>query len=157
MKIFNTDIRTLIHLLLPIQLRKDTTLLDACIGALNYVKEQLLKLRSDLFCSIALTGQVYALEKMLNDKYDKTLRRIYITNGTFREQVYIFQHKENSPIFIHKQDEDIKYLYNFDEIGSVSGDFIVNVPTSISASTNEISVMIDIYKLATKTYTIKRF
>lgn len=96
-------------------------------------------------------GQVCYLRKALNDKFDQSLRRIYI-DGTGGEamKTFIYTPAENQTKYL-----GTIYLYQSLEFADTGADFLVYVPASIVASQSyELRALIDFYKLGGKRYLI---
>lgn len=158
MRIFNLDIKRLVVLLLPVGLRNDLmkAYLKAAATPLMYVLDIFTRNRNDNLYRLSITPQVCFLEKMLNDRYDNTLRRIFITDGILRSQQYIYTEAEQRTKYIYTSGEaNILYIFTSNEVGYIGGSFIVNVPSDISFNMDEMRALIDIYKLAGRTFEIK--
>lgn len=99
---------------------------------------------------IAHNSQVCSLKKRLNDLFDIDQRRITILDGDFQQQNYIYIASENQPQFLNT-------FYTYQTIEHLGVyDFIVSVPTDVQDPDNIISKVIKQYKLAGKTFKIKR-
>lgn len=161
MKIFDTDIQRLGRQLLPSILRKERiyALLAALIAPLVALKDLFLKSRSGNLYRLSITPQVFSLEKMLNDRYDGLLRRIYITAGRFRRSKFIYTQAEQKPLFIRTKEEMPQtIIYNSSgETGFVEQSFIIHIPAGMSLNEAEVRSMVDTYKLVTRSFTIIRF
>lgn len=89
------------------------------------------------------------LEKLLNDRYDFTLRRIYIDDGVDKPPFYIFQPAELKPKYIRQRSENVpKRIYTGGESGSLTDDFIVFTPAGLVFETPEMTSLVKAYKLA---------
>ncbi len=117
---------------------------------------------------LAYTGQTLSLETLLNDKYDLTLRRIFIINlgNNFGEGLDIYNNDEvdPTPIVLYNNGEPNPIpitLFNNDEITGASSllgiAFIVNIPIGISIPDELIRALLDIYVAAPRQYRIIRF
>lgn len=159
-EVFKIDFEKLIKLLLPTFMRKSTIVafIKAVIKPLINEKEQFDKNREDNLYRLSITPQVFSLEKMLNDRYDPALRRIFITDGEFIEQDYIYLEVEEKSIYIYEESEyeDI-YIYDESEIGYEGDDFYVNIPSYITVPEDEVNELLYIYKLVSKKHKIIRF
>jgi hypothetical protein len=107
------------------------------------------------------TGQVVYLERLLNDLYDNTLRRIYIDEGQANIlPPFVFNKVEDRPIYIYNkaEGEDLFYLYNKSEFFT-EPDFIVFVPTAILDPALQILIerQVNEYKQAGKQFEVQSF
>jgi hypothetical protein len=107
------------------------------------------------------TGQVAYLERLLNDEFDSTLRRIYIDDG--QENVlppFVFNKVEDRPIYIYNkaEAEDSFFIYNQSEFFT-EPDFIVFVPAAILGPALQILIerQVNQYKQAGKIYEVQSF
>lgn len=107
--------------------------------------------KSNLY-RLAITPQVCYLERMLNDRYDYTNRRIYIGDGNDQPPTYIYQSAEQKPLYLGSQT-----IYTGGESGELKDDFIVNVPAVIVFEDAEMVALINVYKLAGTKFKIQRF
>jgi len=96
-------------------------------------------------------GQVCYLRKALNDKFDQSLRRIYIDgSGGEAQKTFIYTPAENQTKYL-----GLIYLFNSLEFADTGADFLVYVPASIvAAQPFELRALIDFYRLGGKRYLI---
>ena len=96
-------------------------------------------------------GQVCYLRKALNDKFDPSLRRIYIDGpGGEAQKTYIYTPAENQTKYL-----GTIYLFNSLEFADTGADFLVYVPGTIVATQPfELRALIDFYRLGGKRYLI---
>ncbi len=107
---------------------------------------------------LLITGQVCSLERMLNNRYDFTARRIYIDDGSVKPTKYIFQSAEVKPIYIRRRSENMPvYIYTAGENGLTADNFIVYVPLDIALNLAEIITLIRTKRLVGKRFKIQRF
>ena len=117
---------------------------------LNYLREALIpiKLRKQNF--------LYLLRVLLNDKFDNTERRIYITDADNLPLPYLFNKiEENEPIYIFNKSEveTPLYLYNNQEY-ITDNDFTVVLPIGLSYDLNYLKSLINKFKIAGVRYNI---
>ena len=104
-----------------------------------------------------ITPQVCYLQRMLNDAYDFTLRRIVIDDAIWHLPWFLYTENELKPEYFFKESENNPaYLYTDGESGQALNDFVVLVPGSINFSEPEMRGNIDSYKLFGTTYTVQR-
>lgn len=117
------------------------------------VYNSLLTFRIQLLYKLSITPQVVFLEKMLNDRYDTTARRIYIRDGKEYNPIYLFQKSEFKPTFLFQKTETTPlkiHMFLKNETGQYTYDFIVYVPAVVAFDMNELMALVNIYKLAAK-------
>lgn len=148
----------------PVDLREFPELmayLNIIAGPVVSVYNSLNLFRNLILYKLTITPQVCYLEKMLNNQYDNTLRRIYIEDGAQYEGQFVFQESEDQPLFIYTEAEVDKpdvFIYTEGESSGVgSFDFVVYVPTAVSFDVNEMSSLIRTFKLASKIFSIQTF
>jgi len=107
---------------------------------------------------LAITGQVCLLEKLLNDKFDNSLRRIFITDGEKSKRKYAFTVNEFVPLPIYKEDENKPlFIYQDGEIATTTYHFIVNVPTALTLDNAVLISILNTFKLPSRKYNIVTF
>lgn len=106
--------------------------------------------------AVAATGQVISLEDYLNELFDSSLRRIYISDAALIVDEFITMQQEllDTPVTFMESESDPTWVLYTEAESIAASDFIVNVPNTLLAVTNEIAHIIDTYKLAGKKYTI---
>lgn len=131
------------------------------VGPFVTVYNSLLTFRQFLQYKLSITPQVCYLEKMLNDQYDNTERRIYIDDATLVEGIFIFQEEEEEPLFIFTEAEVTKpktFLFTEGETsGAGLNDFIVYYPAGLLFNMNELVSLVNQYKLASKKFTVQPY
>lgn len=131
------------------------------VSPLVLVYNSLLTFRLFLLYKLSITPQVCYLEKMLNNQYDNTERRIYIEDAVLVDGIFIFQEAEEEPIFIYTEAESTKpktYLYTEGETsGAGANDFIVFYPAGLLFNMNELVSLVNQYKLASKKFTVQPY
>lgn len=141
-------------------MRKETLL--AFVGMLVtpisslYVK--FIKYRKAKLYQLMITPQKCYLERLLNDRFDYTQRRIYIDDGIDKTPLYIFINPELKPKYIFKTTESQpKYIYTSGESGIYKDDFVVFVPVDVVFDTAEMSSLVKAYKLAGTKFKIQLY
>lgn len=104
------------------------------------------------------TGQVCSLRGSLNDKFDPSLRRIYIGDGQLNETTYVHTEAEYQELHTNTEAEDnddTMYVYTEAETADTGLDFIVYVPAVIvNTEIHALIAHIEFYKAGGKRYTI---
>jgi hypothetical protein len=158
-KLFEVDLPKLVRLLLPPRMRKmkHVAWLQALTNPVNYLYQQFRRNRDANLYRLYITPQVVYMEKLLNDRYDISGRRINIKDALVYDAEYLYQEQELKPLYIYKEEENKPvYLFTDDEIGSDSVDFFVLVPPDLVFNENEMTALINNYKLAGKRYKIQK-
>lgn len=160
MSIFQTDFKRLLQQLLPTFLRKPLikAFISAISSAINALRNRFNLNRDRNLYNLSITPQVCYLEKVLNDKFDFTQRRIYINNGDWRAAVSVFLVAENNPVALYLTSENQPIpLYLQTENGYISESFMINVPTELQPSEQDLRGIVNLFKLAGKVYSINYF
>jgi hypothetical protein len=100
------------------------------------------------------TGQVCSMQRVLNDRFDTSLRRISIIDGERYARQFIFTTAENKPIYL-----GTVFIYDKDDYEDSGVDFTVQVPSDVyvalsNNALNEMKANINFYKLDGKRYKI---
>ena len=149
------DWNKLVKLLLPTFLRKKVIIafLNAFSTPISRMHAEFLTLKMEWDYRLDHNGQVFSLEKVLNDKFDPNLRRIFITTVDFQDISYVGNRDNVEQVYISApQHLDTLHIGNAPQYMD-QADFIVHVPADIlSASEILIRNTIETYKIAGKTY-----
>lgn len=149
---YKIEYNKLVLLALPTFLRKPIMAgyVQALIVPIANLYDKWRVFRDDNLYKVHHTGQVCYLRKVLNDKLDPSLRRIYIGDGQRYKRKYLYTTGENKPVFLKTM-----YLLEAADYADTGVDFIVWVPQSIlDSSIYEIIALVDYYKLGGKKYKI---
>lgn len=158
--VYKINFNNLAAWLIPKPLRKTkfSIVVKACIYPLVSVYNSFLNYRDAKIYQLTISPQVCYLEKLLNDRYDYTLRRIYIDDAIWHLPTFIYKSAENKPVFGYKAAEGRpNYLFTNGETGTALNDFVVHVPALIAFDQNEMKSLINIFKLFGTQYTIQLF
>lgn len=159
-KIYDIDYTKLVGWNTAKDLRKPRLLryLAVLVGPVNFIYLAVRRFRKAVLYALAITPQKCYLEKLLNDRYDYTLRRIYIDDSADKPPFYIFQEAELKPKYIYRRSENKpRFIYTSGESGDYKDDFIVFVPLDIAFELNEMISLVKVYKLAGTKFKIQRF
>ena len=108
------------------------------------------------------TSQHLSMEEMLNDRYDSTLRRIYITeNDVIGSDKDIYQQSEINPEprSIYQQGEDNPVpinIYQESEYPILTYSFTINIPVAITYNSDQFEALIGAY-IGERTYNVVTF
>lgn len=141
-------------MLLPHQLAstRQVAWLNALLIPIKHLYVKFLSYRQQVNYRITHTGQVVYLQKVLNDRFDSTQKRIYITDGSKYDWIHIFRTDEQKPKYLQKI-----YLYDHLAYGDTGADFQVHIPAESGIWTEsslqaECRSLLNYYKLAGKRY-----
>ena len=135
-----------------------TALLEAAYSVMDYVYNLFSVNRDTNLYHISITPQVCCLEKALNDRFDITERRIYISDGYFHKRAYVYTRPEDKPRYVYNRIENKPiYLRTRMEVGVQNFDFVVNVPAGLVYNRDEMTAFVEVYKLASKVFIINEF
>lgn len=151
---YKVDYKKLAILMLPTFLRKPILVayLQSLLVPIDSLYYQWSVYRNDNIYKMDHNGQICYLRKALNDKFDPSLRRIWIGNGNRYERQYLYTTPENRPKYLGTM-----YLHQNLDYADTGLDFIVYVPqTIIDESPFALKALIDFYKAGGKRYKIDR-
>lgn len=164
---FLLDIPKLIRELLPIALRqlRQFDWLRSLLKGVEYVLNKLNQLREKSLYEISITAQVIMIERVLNDRFDPSLRRIYITDsldGIDYVNLYLEAEQQAAPALY--LDTEIPPgaalpLYTDTEYAA-NMQFIVWVPavaTNIVAQEVRVAATVNNYKFGGTQYSIEYY
>jgi hypothetical protein len=138
--------------------------LNVVISPLIGIYDNLLQFRDEQLYKMSHNSQVVYLEKVLNDKFDYSLREIYIKNSEVYEPVWFYDTDENKPVYHYDSaDEAPVYYYDQSDFENYNSDFEVIIPNRLKPATPEeiaafelqVKMLVDYYKLYSKRYIIK--
>lgn len=157
--IFNTNLAELSKGLLPAMLRKKLllALLNILIEPMQVLRGQLLSFIPEIESEFTVNGQICRLRGVLNDRFDPTARRIRITNAVRLQNQCLYLVAEEKPLYIYTTAENKSVtVYTRTDYSNVE-DFNVVMNGLVLTGTlrSEITLIVNKYKLPTKTYKIK--
>jgi hypothetical protein len=150
---YKVEYNKLIVLMLPPFLRKAKLIgyIQALVAPIDTLYYKWTLLRKDNLYKVHHNGQICYLKKVLNDKLDPSLRRIYIVNGNRYKREYLYTRPENRPRYL-----GTLFLNRNSDYADTGVDFIVIAPKEIiNSSPYELRVLIDFYKLGGKRYKVE--
>lgn len=159
---FNIDMKKLGKRVLPHFLRKPNVILflNSCLDVLQGLNDEMVVFAEAIDTKVRQTSQVIYLEKLLNDRFDPTLKRIFIQNTSEVNFLYIRNNVEGQPqtVFLSNNSEGAGPVYyeNNSEIAALD-DYIINVPASASIDEDELRSQVNVYNLAGKKYDVITF
>lgn len=172
------------------------TWINVLIAPAKQLYIDFLATRDEFIYKVRFNGQVMYLERLLNDKFDVALRRIYINDGPVKNY-FIYRRSEGKPShYVYRRwnptvnyatnefavrgnkvwkalspnvnidptgnptvwayYKDVEFIWRKSEY-AVSYNFIVYVPSSLSAQVPAIKGHVNYYKLGGRTYNVVLF
>lgn len=165
---YSWDITKFVTYLLPSFLRKAKQIawIKACLAPMNTLNADLVQFVTDTRYRLNFTGQVISLQRLLNDKFDNTLRRIYIGDGNNIEKFVARTGSNNPPAPEQKvfatgassyAGEDFAIFATSETGSSELYDFTINIPSALTYNANTLNALVNIYKRAGRKYKILTF
>lgn len=146
----------LVTFFIPKVLRKPLllALIHSAVLPLKVNYSAFLSFKKNAEYKVKHNGQVVYLEKMLNDKFDKNLRRIQVENRKPNIPFWLYYVEDGKPLFIyHIENTKPVYFfrngYHYNEF-----DFTVSIPNDLIDFEFQIQAQINYYKLFSKNYKI---
>lgn len=132
-------------------------LLRSSVAPVIALYNDFIRYRNLKLYQIMITPQVCYLERLLNDRFDLSLRRITIGEPVYNDPWYLYQEEELKPEFLYQESEALPaYIFTDGEAGASKDDFTVLVPLDIDFDINQMSSLLNQYKLFGKRYKIQR-
>lgn len=156
--IYNIDYNKICSWLIASRLRRSRlyAFLKIIIAGVVFLYQDFLRFRKQKLYHLMITSQVCYLERLLNDRWDFTQRRIQIVDAIDKPPFYIYQSAELKPKYIRLTSENRpRYIYTAGESGSIQDDFIVKVPAAIVFDVQEMKSLTKVYKLAGMRFNIQ--
>ncbi len=158
MGVFDIDYDRLAWQSMPVRLRKNVHFawLKCLIEPVKYLFGIFKTNRTANLYSLAHNSQVCYLEAVLNDTFDPSNRRIFISDPSYTDPIYIYKNIEAKPVFIDLITEigthvipapDPIPLYTEGETLFMAPSFIINVPMVVPFDTDRMKAVVDVYKL----------
>lgn len=154
-------------MLLPVRLRKPVTVawLSALSKPITDMYARFWANRAANTLTLQYNSQVVYLQAVLNNEFDHALRRIYITDGSFADPLYVYLAAETNPLWLGLASEagttfypSPRWLYTHAEAIFSMYNFIVHVPADVLYDEVRFRALIDKYRLPSKgTYAIVTF
>lgn len=149
---FNIDFYKYVLVMLPTFLRKQKMVLYLIylILPVAILHNDFLRNRKNNLKKLTYNGQVCYLRAALNDKYDRTFRRIVIVDVPKKLNDFIYTKQENRDVYLGTMFIEQDFVYN-----PIDVDFLVKVPSDVLIDyENYIKSTVDLYLSAGKNYRI---
>jgi hypothetical protein len=155
---FNLDLINFAKQLIPNGLKKPILIayINVLVGGMSVVRDDFYNTSENTKNSIRITSQKIILKKWLNDKFGTST--INVIDGAWKDLEFDFYPTE---IFANKFEQfpaeglsiNPNYSWFISEFTD-DDDFIVEIPSSISARESEVMAEVNKYKFADKKYSI---
>lgn len=138
-------------LLIKLRAAKNLLAFFNCVGdVLNSLMFNYKSWLRDRHYEISITPQVCYIEKMLNDEFDRTQRRIYISEPARLQTNYFYRETDGKNWYFGSGKffaDDTRFKYPYD--------FIINMPIGLMINKERLTALVNKYKLLGKTYRLK--
>ncbi|MDU1893102.1 MAG: hypothetical protein E6767_20690 [Dysgonomonas sp.] len=155
---FKINYYKLVRLLMPVMLRMPQLMafVEVCVSPIDYLYGLFITNRNSNLYYLEVTPQVFSLEKVLNDRFDYSQRRIYIGKGSRNDQSYLYTNDELLDAYIYTDGEGVDlYLFTSSEVGDDVVRFIVNVPAALRFDENEMRAFLE--QFTVKSFAINKY
>jgi len=159
---YQIDFNKLVLWLIPAFLRKPKMYawLQALIVPCITLKASFLNNRKTNLYKLSHGSQMFSIEAVLNDRFDKTDRRIKVKDVVFKERIYCDVREDAHPIYLNSPYRKTYIpLYNRVDYAGDAIDFRIIIPQVVSVSDDnliEAKALVNFYKRASKRFEIYR-
>lgn len=158
---YNIDWNNVIKILVPPVYRQTIHLdwLKALTAPIRSLYSSFVSYKDDKMYFSSITFQQIAIEKLLNDLYDNTHRRIYLEDVTQITNTYIANKALGyPPVYVYNSAVSHDELWVYNKNTTLTQlDFLVKVPAMLmgTINLNQMKAYIDDYAFAGKRYEIQ--
>jgi|SRR5690554_293443 len=154
--IYNINWFRLVKMLILPAVNKPTLLafINSALAPIRTNYDKFLIFKENAEYRVKHNGQICYLQKMLNDKFDHSLRRIRVQNVKPKERLWFYYEQDDKPVFFYNEEDHPVFFYNPEDYYNES-DFEVLIPSVLAAQINQMTVHINYYKLYSKNHQIK--
>lgn len=158
--IYDINFQVLAAWLIPPKLRGNITIayIKALISPIMWLYGRFRLYMEDVSYRTSITPQVCYLQKVLNDTFDLSHRRIQILDTPGITALLIHLEESNLPVITHQQgsghDAEIPIIHDESSYDGIY-DFVVTMPFQLDVNGhNRLVTILNTYKLAGKVYQI---
>lgn len=153
--IYNINWFRLVKMLVLPAINKPTLLafINSGLSPLRSRYDEFLGFKADAEYRVNHNGQICYLQKMLNDKFDNSLRRIKVQNVKPKARLWFYYEQDDKPVYFYNEADHPEFFYNPEDYYN-EFDFEVLIPTVLNTQTNLMKVQINYYKLYSKNFQI---
>lgn len=158
--IYTLDVKKLALQLLPVKLRQPRliALLNALISPIENLYARFINYKKSIEYELTITGQVCYLQKLMNDFFDYSNRRIVIEDVDINEQPALYLKTEglDKGLITFKEGEaSADYFFpTQQEATGEGGYFVVKVPAGLIYNVDKMKALLNKYKLPTTAFNI---
>lgn len=160
-KIYVIDFDKLVKWLTPnrIVVSRIDAWLKVLAAPVVFLYQEFLRFRKVRLYELSITPQVASLERLLNDRWDPLLRRIYIDDAIIYAPLYLYRDAESHEISLYTvpENQPVTVYTDGETLGSTADDFIIMVPIDVVFNTTEMRSLVNVYKLAGMKFKIQTF
>jgi len=136
--LFDTDFKKLgtEHIRVKHRDSNQRPLMDALMTPMEWLDGYFARFRESEFYSLQHNYTKSSIEKVLNDAFDNTARRIYIDNVEPQVQLYLYEPGDDRPVYLYEPaDDQPVYLRELSaaDLGAIN--FVVYLPNPIRSTT----------------------
>lgn len=147
-------------------LRQPKTLLfiGSILKPLKTRYQEFIMFKDDSKYKASHNSQLCRMRKVLNDKFDDSLRRIEIRNAKIFQPNWLYHPEDNKPEFLYNPQDNIpNFLYSPNDFEGDGVDFTVIVPIELKPINplevitfeTKMKAQVNYYKLYSKNYIIR--
>src|SRR5690554_4187701 len=153
--IYNINWFRLVKMLILPAVNKPTLLafINSVLAPIRTNYDAFLSFKEDAEYRVQHNGQICFLQKMLNDQFDNSLRRIRVQNVKPKERLWFYLPEDDKPVFFYNEVDHPVYFYNPEDYYN-EFDFEVLIPSVLTSKINQMTVQINYYKIYSKNYQI---
>src|SRR5690554_3494937 len=112
--IYNINWFRLVKMLILPVVNKPTlsAFINSSLAPIRTNYDAFLSFKEDAEYRVQHNGQICYLQKMLNDKFDHSLRRIRVQNVQPKERLWLYYEQEDKPVFFYNEEDYPVFFYN---------------------------------------------
>ncbi|HTF18166.1 MAG TPA: hypothetical protein VK658_08850 [Chryseolinea sp.] len=161
-QIYRYNLSKLVKRLTPPRWRNPTNLnwYETLLSGINYSQDRFNAFKDQALVELSYNGQTIYMEKMLNDRYDPSLRRIIIQHEQNNSAYWYVEGEGQAPVYLYTEPEtgatqSFLYIEGENSTGLPDGiDFVVKAPVSLTSQEVRMKADVNKYKLAGKQFEI---
>lgn len=133
--------------------------INALIKPFKIIYSEFVITRAEYLYKVGYKHQKNYLERILNDRFDPSLRRIYLADNTTTNTFYLYKNIESKPpLYMYKNSEGKPPLYmRKNSEYSTSSGFVVFVPSDLVYEEAWLRATVNYYRFAGINYSISTF
>lgn len=151
------NFRRFIVNMLPVKLRTISlyALIYSLFNGIVDIYNRLTAYSDTISYKLKHTSQVWSIQKVLNDEFDPSARRIRVTDSGDAEVILLNMDADQMPVLLDSDGYDPILLHADSNYFASGFDFIVDVPFTIDqGQIYRLRTLVDYYRLAGKRYDV---